>query len=292
MEQTVSLPDGRQLRIEVAGAAGGEVVLVHHGTPGSRLLFPSHVADAAARGVRLVGYDRAGYGGSTRRHGRSVADVVGDMRAIAGALGVDRVVTWGISGGGPHALACAALAPDLVVAAASLASVAPYDASGLDFFSGMGDLNIEDIRLSIDDPGAFQAKAGADCEELLAAKPEDLLVQWESLLSDVDAKVVTGDLATHLLDEMHEGVARGADGYIDDSFAFVRSWGFEPADIRVPVLLWQGRQDRFVPFGHGEWLARQIPGVEAHLSDDDGHLTLLDKVGDVHGWLLGQRRDS
>ena len=288
MEQTVSRADGRQVRIEVAGAAEGDVIVVHHGTPGSRLLFPSHVADAAARGVRLVGYDRPGYGASTAQRGRSVADAADDVRAIAGALGVDRVVTWGISGGGPHALACAALAPDVVVAAASLASVAPWNAPGLDFFAGMGDLNVEDVRLSIDDPGAYAVKGRVECDELLAAKPEDLLVQWESILSDVDAKAATGELATYLLTAMQEGVRRSPDGYLDDSFAFVRPWGFEPADIRVPVLLWQGAEDRFVPFGHGEWLAGQIPGVEAHLSRDEGHLTLLDRVGDVHAWLLAQ----
>jgi len=286
MERIISLAGGRKLHLEVEGADRGEVVLVHNGTPNSRLLFPAHVVDAEARGIRLVGYDRPGYGGSSRQIGRSVADAVDDARAIAAALGVDRMLTWGMSGGGPHALACAALAPDLIVAAASLASLAPYGAPGLDFFAGMGELNVEDFQLSINDPPAFEVKASADRDELLQATPEGLLEQWGSLLSDVDAGAVTGDLAEYLIDCMQSGLAPGAGGYIDDSFAFARPWGFEPADIKVPVLLWQGREDRFVPFGHGEWLAAQIPGVEAHLSDNDGHVTLVQKVGDVHDWLL------
>ncbi|MGO9582327.1 MAG: alpha/beta fold hydrolase [Acidimicrobiales bacterium] len=290
MERIISLAGGRKLHLEVEGADHGEVVLVHNGTPNSRLLFPAHVVDAEARGIRLVGYDRPGYGGSSRQIGRSVSDAVDDARAIAAALGVDRMLTWGISGGGPHALACAALAPDLIVAAASLASLAPYGAPGLDFFSGMGELNVEDFQLLINDPPAFEAKASAERDELLQATPEGLLEQWGSLLSDVDAGAATGDLAEYLIDAMQSGLAPGPGGYIDDSFAFVRPWGFEPSDIKVPVLLWQGREDRFVPFGHGEWLAAQIPGVEAHLSDNDGHVTLMQKVGDIHDWLVRHLR--
>lgn len=286
MERIISLAGGRKLHLEVEGADHGEVVLVHNGTPNSRLLFPAHVVDAEARGIRLVGYDRPGYGGSSRQIGRSVADAVDDARAIAATLGVDRMLTWGISGGGPHALACAALAPDLIVAAASLASIAPYGAPGLDFFAGMGELNVEDFQLSINDPPAFEVKAGAERDELLQATPEGLLEQWATLLSAVDAGAATGDLAEYLVDVMQSGLAPGPGGFVDDSFAFVRPWGFEPADITVPVLLWHGREDRFVSFGHGEWLAAQIPGVEAHLSDNDGHLTLMQKVGDVHDWLL------
>jgi pimeloyl-ACP methyl ester carboxylesterase len=286
MERVITLADGRVLQLEVAGAESGAVVLVHNGTPNSRLLFPDHVADAEARGIRLVGYDRPGYGGSTRQPGRSVADAVKDARAIAEALDVDRMVTWGISGGGPHALACAALAPDLIMAAATLASVAPYGAPELDFFADMGELNVEDFQLSVADPPAFEAKANADREEMLQATPESLLEQWASILSEVDADAATGELATYLIDVLQSGLAPGPGGYIDDSFAFARPWGFDPAIIEIPVLLWQGRQDRFVPIGHGEWLAGQIPGVEAHLSDRDGHLTLLQKVNEVHDWLL------
>lgn len=286
VERTLALAGGRALLLEVAGNPDGPVVLVHHGTPGSRLLFSDHVADAETRGICLVGYDRPGYGGSTRQRGRSVADAAADARAIADVLGVDRLLTWGISGGGPHALACAALAPDLVVAAASLASVAPYGAQGLDYYAGMGELNVEDVQLSLADPSASETKTENEREELLNAQPEDLLEQWASILSDVDARVATGKFAKELLASMKTGLAPGPGGFIDDSFVFVRPWCFDVAAIEVPVLLWHGRHDRFVPFGHGEWLSRQIPNVEAHLSDEDGHLTLYYRIGEVHGWLL------
>jgi len=147
MERSVRAPDGRSLAVEDAGDPAGRPVLVHMGTPNSRHLYGPNVADAAQRGLRLISYDRPGYGGSTPHPGHSVADCAGDVRAICTALEIGRLAMWGISGGGPYLLACAALLPDLVVAAASLASLAPYGVAGLDWFAGMGQDNVDDFRL-------------------------------------------------------------------------------------------------------------------------------------------------
>ena len=147
MDRTIRTPDGRTLAVEIDGDPAGLPVLVHAGTPNSRHLYGPNVRDAGDRGLRLIGYDRPGYGGSTPHPGRTVADCAADVRAICAALDIGRLAMWGISGGGPHVLACAALLPDLVVAAASLASEAPYGAEGLDWFDGMGQLNVDDIRL-------------------------------------------------------------------------------------------------------------------------------------------------
>jgi pimeloyl-ACP methyl ester carboxylesterase len=288
MERTISLADGRELALQVEGDPAGPVVVVHYGTPNSRLLFAPHIADAREKGICLVGYDRPGYGGSTRRPGRSIADAAQDVRAIAEALGAERLVTWGISGGGPHALACAALAPDLVVAAASLASLAPRDAPGLDYFAGMGDYNVEDIQLYLADRDAWEEKAASESNEMLTTTIEELLESWRSLLSPVDLEVTTAEVGAYMVAALRSGLAPGPGGYVDDAVAILEPWGFDPSDIEVPVLLWHGRQDRFVPFGHGQWLAARIPGVDAHLSEDDGHLTLLHRVPEVHDWLLAQ----
>jgi pimeloyl-ACP methyl ester carboxylesterase len=285
MERSVSTPDGRTLAVEDAGDPAGSPVLVHMGTPNSRHLYGPNVADAAARGLRLISYDRPGYGGSTPHPGRIVADCAGDVRAICAALGIDRLVMWGISGGGPHVLACAALLPDLVAAAASLASPAPYGAEGLDWFADMGQDNVDDFRLLLEDPEAARAKTDKDREMILAASASDLAQAFESLLTPADLAVLKGELAEYLAYTGHEGLAPGSQGWWDDG-CMVRPWGFELADISVPVLLLHGRQDKFVPFGHGQWLAARIPGVEARLLDDDGHLTLLQhRVSEVHSWL-------
>jgi pimeloyl-ACP methyl ester carboxylesterase len=286
VDRTVQTPDGRTLAVEEAGDPNGHPVLVHEGTPNSRHLYPPAAIDAAVRGLRLISYDRPGYGGSTPQPGRSVADCAADVRAICAELGISRLAMWGISGGGPHVLACAALLPDLVSAAASLASPAPLDAEGLDWFAGMGALNADDTRLFLRDRQAARAKLDADREQILDASPAELVSGLKTLLSPTDAAALNDGLAEFLVYCDHEGLAPGNEGWWDDGVAHSSPWGFELSAISVPVLLMHGRQDQFVPFGHGQWLAEHIPGVEARLFDHDGHLTLMtNRIPEVHGWL-------
>jgi len=283
----VAHPDGRTLRVESGGDPSGQPVVRLHGTPGSRLLDERLLRDAEQRGVRLISYDRPGYGGSTPMPGRSVADCATDVRAIADAFELDRIGVWGISGGGPHALACAALLPDRVVAAAALASGAPYGAPGLDYFAGMGERNVQDIQLFLDDPAAARVQSRADREEMLQSTPDQLFASLETLLSPVDAEVFTSSTAEFLCASYAIGLAPGDEGWWDDGVAEMGPWGFDLDDIRVPLQLWHGRHDQFVPFAHGVWLSEHIPGVDARLTDMDGHLTLgANRVPEVHAWIL------
>jgi len=295
MERTVQTPDGRTLAVQENGDPGGSPVLVHMGTPNTRHLYPPISADAAARGLRLISYDRPGYGGSTPSPGRCMADCVADVRAICAALGIDRLATWGISGGGPHVLACAALLPDLVVAAASLASPAPFAAEGLDWYDEMGQDNVDDFKLLHGDKAAARARTEQQREELLAASPSQMAASMASLLTPTDAAALGGDLGDYLAWSMQDGLKPSVEGWWEDAVAGVSPWGFELEQISVPVLVVHGRHDKFVPFGHGEWFAARIPGAEPMLLDNDGHLTLMtQRIGEVHAWLADQirRRDA
>jgi pimeloyl-ACP methyl ester carboxylesterase len=286
-EHRVAAGDGRVLQVLERGHPGGEAVLVHNGTPNSRLMYEPDVRLAERQGVRLISYDRPGYGGSSAQPGRTVGDCARDVRAISAALGIERLAVWGISGGGPHALACAALLPDLVPAVGVLASAAPWAADGLDYFAGMGELNADDARLFFEDRAAARAKCEQDRVESLELSAEQLHEQLKTLLSPADAAVLTGELAQYLVDCMQSGLEPGAEGWWEDDVALLEPWGFELESIRTPVLLYHGRQDRFVPFAHGEWLAGRIPGVRAELTEDDGHLTLTDRhLEQIHAWLL------
>jgi pimeloyl-ACP methyl ester carboxylesterase len=283
----VTTTGGRTLTVREGGDPDGVPVLVHNGTPGSSLLYEPHLRDAEEKGIRLFSYDRPGYGGSTRNRGRRVADCAEDVASVCDALGVERFCVWGISGGGPHALATAALLPDRVAAAAALAPVAPFGAEGLDFYEGMGEQNIEEFRAIFEGEEAHLAVLERDREELLAATPDHLVEVLKTLLGPADREVLTGRIAVFLLESTRAGVQRSLDGWFDDDVAFSQPWGFDLASIRVPVLHWQGEQDRFVPFGHGVWLSEHIPGVESHLSPEDGHITLAERrVPEVHAWLL------
>jgi len=284
---SIRTPDGRDLRIESGGDASGRPALVHGGSPNSRHIADSWFADAESRGIHLISYDRPGYGGSTAQPGRNVADCASDVRAIAGALGIDRMAVWGYSGGGPHALACAALLPDLVSAVATFASLAPYDAPGLDYFTGMGQDNIDDVKLYLEDPQAARIKSAKDREQILQVTADALVGAWATLLSPADAAVLTGELASFMVTCLKDGLAPGDQGWWDDGVAHIAPWGFTFDAIQVPVQVWHGAHDKFVPFQHGQWLSEHIPGVDAHLTDTDGHLTLLvDRVPEVHAWLL------
>jgi pimeloyl-ACP methyl ester carboxylesterase len=286
-ELDVTTPDGRTLRVLDAGPQDGAPVLVHNGTPNSRLLYGHDVERAEEQDVRMISYDRPGYGGSTRLAGRSVADCVIDVRAIAAALRIERLAVWGISGGGPHALACAALLEDLVPAVGVLGSIAPWGAEGLDYFDGMGEANVEDIKLELADKAAARAKMEADREAYVQADAPGLTKELITLLSPVDAAVMTSEFGQYLVDCIRSGLAPGADGWWDDCETFLAPWGFGLPAIRTPVLLMHGRHDRFVPFAHGQWLAAHVPGVEAFLSEEDGHLTLTAHHFEyLHGWLL------
>src|SRR5262249_29617555 len=250
-------------------------------------LFPPHVQAAEDAGVRLVSYDRPGYGGSTRTPGRTVADCAVDVAAVCDALEIGRFCVWGGSGGGPHALATAALLPDRVAAAAVIASIAPFDADGLDFTAGMGEMNVESYKAVLAGEEAHTASHEQELAGLLSATPQDLADVLRTLLGPSDLAVFDDDFAAFMLESSRAGVIPSSDGWFDDDLAFAQPWGFDLASIRVPVLYWHGEQDKFVPFSHGEWLASRIPGVDARLTPEDGHLTiLLLRYGDVQSWLL------
>jgi pimeloyl-ACP methyl ester carboxylesterase len=283
----IEIDHARRLELVEGGDPAGAPLVVHHGTPGAAVLSPLWEAIAAADGLRLVIYSRPGYGRSTRDRGRVVADAARDTAALADALGADRFLTFGFSGGAPHALACAALMPERVVAVASLSSLAPFDADGLDFLDGMGEGNIEEFNL-VTEGGeeAIRPRAEEQAAELREATREQMVEAMAPFLTEADAEEMRGPIGATLLRHLQHGLSVSVDGWVDDDIAFVRPWGFELSDLRVPVLLWQGRQDAMVPFGHGEWLAARIPGVEADLSEADGHLSLLTRrAPELFGWL-------
>ena len=271
---TVQTSDGRDLEVLVAGPSEGDVLVFHHGTPGAAL-FPPGLADAAAaRGLRTVVHSRPGYGESSPQPGRSVADVASDTAAVLDALGADTFSALGWSGGGPHALACAALLPGRCLAAGTVAGVAPYDLVGRDaWLAGMGEDNITEFSAALAGREAMEEfLAGFDRSEITRA---GILASIGTLFSPVDVEAFSGEMADFMVDGMHRGVLGGTDGWRDDDLAFVQPWGFDLAAIEVPVVMWQGRHDKMVPFAHGEWLAAHLPGARVRLSDDQGHVSLM-----------------
>jgi pimeloyl-ACP methyl ester carboxylesterase len=282
----VTTPDGRTLSVLEEGAPDGEVVVAHHGSPGAGLLYRTEIESAERLGLRLIAYDRPGFGESTPHPGRRVADAAEDVAAILDALGAERFATYGTSGGGPHALACAVRLSDRCAAAATIAGVGEYGAGDLDWFAGMGEGNQEEFGIALEGREPLARFLETETEALKSTSADQLADGMRQHLSDVDAAALTGELATFLHGGFLRGLEPGVDGWLDDDLAFVAPWGFDLASIRVPVLVWQGDQDLMVPAAHGDWLRARVPGAAGGVEPGEGHLTLfVNRISDVHAWL-------
>ncbi len=276
MSQTtvLSLTDGRDLEVEVSGPEDAPVLLFSHGTPGGSSQYGGFARGCAERGLRLATWSRPGYGASSRRAGRTVADDVDDAAAVLDHVGADTCLVAGWSGGGPHALAAGALLPDRVRGVLCIAGVAPYDAEGLDFLAGMGEDNIEEFGQALQGEEPLRAWLENVRPELVAMTADDVVASLDTLLPPVDEAAVTGEFAEFLAVGFRQAVSVGIEGWLDDDLAFTRPWGFDLDAITVPTYLWQGSEDLMVPFAHGKWLAARIPGVTAHLEPGEGHLSV------------------
>jgi pimeloyl-ACP methyl ester carboxylesterase len=202
-----------------------------------------------------------------------VVDAVADTAEVLAALGIEECLVAGWSGGGPHALACAARLRN-VRAALVIAGVAPYRADGLDFLAGMGDDNVAEFGAALEGDDALRAFLAQLYPELKDVTPEGIIESLRSLLPDVDRAVLTDEFGEDMAAGVREGLRVGSDGWFDDDMAFVRSWGFRLDEVGVPTSLWQGDVDLMVPFAHGQWLAAHVPGVYAHLLAGEGHLSI------------------
>jgi pimeloyl-ACP methyl ester carboxylesterase len=267
--------DGRRLDAEVGGPREGRALLFQVGTPSAGLLYPPLVELGAERGLRHIAYSRPGYGRSERRPGRRVADCVEDVEAVCAELGVEQFLTVGWSGGGPHALACAALLPERTLAAATLAGVAPREASGLDWLEGMGEENLAEFGAAEAGERELAAFLRRERPGILAAGGAEIGAALGQLMSPVDEQAASGEFAEYLAALFHSGLAEDIWGWFDDDMAFVGDWGFALEGIERPVAVWQGSEDRFVPYAHGRWLAENVAGARPRLHDGEGHLSIL-----------------
>ena len=278
--------DGRRLAVKVSGHPAGRPVFLLHGTPGSRLgPFPRGRV-LYELGVRLITFDRPGYGLSDRLAFRRVADVAADVAAIADTLALARFAVLGQSGGGPHALACAALLGGRVTRAAVLVGLAPWTAEGLDWFAGMADSNVSEYTAATAGRESLVASLGPAVKEI-KADPARLVAAISEEMPEADQRAVAdAGIRAMLVRNYAEAIRISADGWIDDILSFCSPWGFDLADIGVPVLLWHGEDDVFSPPAHARWMAKQIPTAELWVRPDTAHFGALEVVPDVLSWLI------
>jgi pimeloyl-ACP methyl ester carboxylesterase len=284
---TVRSSQGGDLEVLVGGAEDGTVLLYHSGTPSGAVPFPLLWRAAEQRGVRVVTYSRPGYGASTPREvPGTLADDVADSAAVLDAVGAGDFVTLGWSGGGPRALACAALLPKRCRAAASLAGVAPRRAAHLDWFAGMGQENIDEFGAAEAGPEALTNWLEANGAPALTATAAEIADSLGDLVPDVDRAAMTGELADYLAASFHQAGRQGVRGWRDDDLLLLEPWPFDVAAIGVPVAVWQGEADRMVPFDHGRWLVDRLANPVSHLEPGEGHLSLVAQIDRIVAELL------
>jgi len=260
---------------DTGGSASALTVIWHHGTPQTGQIIEPLAAAAAERNIRMVSCARPSYPGSSPLPGRTVADSAADAIRVADFLGIDQFAAMAASGGGPHAIACAALAPNRVVAVATLAGIAPYTRD-FDWFAGMAS------------PGGLRAALAGRAERARYAAVDEF---DETSFTDRDWAALAGSWSA-LGADAQEGSAGGPDGQIDDDVAYIAPWGVSLAGVAAPVLVVQGGRDRVVPATHGRWLAGQLPGAEFLFRPDDGHISILAEVPAALEWLLRSARES
>lgn len=283
------LPDGRSLDLRLDGPDDGPALVYVHGTPSSGLV-PDDLGRAALdRGMRLVSWSRPGYATSSRQAERSVASFAADAEAVLDHLGIERAWGAGWSGGGPHALALAALLPHRFHAVATLAGVAPYAESQgtLEWMAGMGQDNLDEFGASLAGEDPLRGYLEPQVAVLRNVRPHQIVDAMSSLLPEVDRSHLAGEFGDFLAQEIRESLSVSPDGWVDDDLAFVEPWGFDLASIAVPVTVWQGSEDLMVPFAHGEWLAAHVPDARVRLLEGDGHLSIVvGRAGEIVDDLL------
>ena len=274
-------PDGRILEALTEGDPEGFPLVFHLGhARAARCRSRCSTVQHGPPACGCITYSRPGYGGSTpwpfSERGPRIADDVVDVLALLHHLGVDEFVTLGWSGGGPRALACAAILPGRCLAAATTLGRGAVRRRGLDWYAGMGEENVDEFAAAGQGATTYHHSCASwPAPDGEPARPEDLVANLGEP-ADTGRRGVPDRRVRRRTGDAFGRKAReqGVVGWRDDGLAMVGDWGFDVADITVPVSIWHGRQDAMVPPAHGEWLASHVPSARPHLLDDQGHLSL------------------
>lgn len=290
MATTVTLLDldgGRRLEVRSVGSPQFPAVLYCHGTPGAAVVFPTLEAHAEAAGLRLISWSRPGYGRSTTQRNRSVRSIASDAAAVVEYFSLTEFCVAGWSGGGPHALAIAAMTPGCV-AALIIAGVAPATVPGLSFLEGMGEENIEEFSLAFEGGEEFEAFIDESAEAMVEVSAADLLDALGTLAPPPDVKALEGPLGEAVAASFRHGCATTGAGWRDDDVAFVKPWGFDLDLVRVPLHIVQGALDAMVPAAHATWLVDHLRTATGVILGDVGHISIWDHLAEEFVFLASQ----
>lgn len=269
----------------LGGDPDGLPLLFHFGSPCGAVAWD--VLDAAARrhALRFIGYSRPGFGTSTPRPATAgipcMADDGRDAALLLDELGVDDFVTFGWSGGGARAIACAALLPGRCRAAACVGGTAPADGAGVDWTAGMDEDDSAEYAAAARGRDAYTAYLEPDyLAGHTSITGEEIRGPWGSL-GDADRTALTPEFAEWIAATFRRGARQGLAGVVEDGLTLMGPWGLDIGAATAPVVVWHGGEDRSVPLTHGVWLAEHLPAGVPHLTEEDGHFSWLPHLDDL-----------
>jgi pimeloyl-ACP methyl ester carboxylesterase len=279
----LTLPDGRELAWRWWGEEGGIPVLRIQGTPASRLLRNPDPAVQLGLGVRYLMADRPGYGGSTRKPGRGIADIADDLVALLDMHRLDRVAVMGTSGGGPHALALAARYPGRVSVVSVIVGAVPLEPDEVNHLVGVNAKSY-----------AAAEKGWEALHELLVGVREQLLgaAGIQGVLSDAPAadrafmESAAWQKMTRL--NLEESLRQGSEGWADEGFALHKPWDFEPGNIKASVTWWHSDDDKNVPLSAARRGAARLRQLDLRLWHNEGHFAAVVHDKEIVQELLGR----
>lgn len=274
-EQTITLPDGRSLGFAEYGDPSGFPVFYFHGGQESRL--SSAFMDPIARELqlRIIAPDRPGIGLSSFQEGRTLLDWGKDMADLADALGIGTFSVFGLSGGGPHVLACTLGFPDRIVKASIVSGTGPHNYKGKLrgvwfpvklmhwFAAGKNDKNLR----------KFIARE----HKTLSEKPQKRLRQLQKFLPKPDRVLLTDNptYGIEFIKASQEAYRQGMEAAVQEWKLYVSDWGFSLRDIQKHIVLWYGGKDKMAPKHRGTYLHQMLPNSTFHLMPNEGHFSLI-----------------
>lgn len=279
-ENTIHLKDGRTLAYTEHGDLSGKPLLFFHGNPGSRLICHPDQSIAQGLGIRIITPDRPGFGLSDYQKNRTLLDYPDDMGELADSLGLDTFAVCGISAGGPYAAACAYKLPERVKKASIISGISPINRKGC--YEGMHLLwRITFVMSKVLPFKLLQPIVWIQTRKILK-KPDELIEQFASILSDSDKEVLARpEIRKNFIENQTEAIRHGVKGWTHESKIVVSPWGFQLEDIQIPVSLWYWEDDLIIPPQMGRYIESKIPHCDAHFLLKGGHLSIFDHFEEI-----------
>ena len=247
--------------------------MLHHGSPMEMLYFEDLLDSLAARGMRAIAYTRPGYGESTRLPNRNVIDNNSDLAAILAHQNIAQFVSCGWSAGGPPALASTLL--EGCRGASVVATPAPFDQPDLDGFAGMTEAFAAECRACSSSVNSSFAFKQSHIDDVKALTTELLLSAFSSRASFATYETEYKNMAHDLSKSLMRGIDPDTLGFAEDDHSWLKPWGFDIEAIDLPVQMWIGSNDEYIPVAHAEWFGNHVRAIDLHILVGQDHVSIM-----------------